>query len=212
MTHSDPDDIEDVEINRAPMLRISHIVRGRLNERNRVKYFVDPEGHDNERAIPEEVVLKRWRKRTSRGHSFHGFRLGPNTWRALAHAFGTSASKICRLTEDEIDLTRKSLKLDDEKKYLWLPSANSVWSMANVIGAQKLQLILDRHTDPDHAGRYGTPDLFLFATRTVDDQPVFYRMVEVKKPDEPASEDQKEEIRFLRSIGVPARILRLIER
>lgn len=212
MTHSGPDEIEDVEINCAPMLRISHIVRGRVNERNRVKYFVDPGGHDEERAIPEEVVPKRWRRRTSTGHRFHEFRLGPNTWRALAHAFEFSASKICRLTAHEIDLTRKSLKLNDEKKHLWLPSANSVWSMTHVIGAKKLQHILDRHTNPDHAGRYGTPDLFLFATRSVDDKPAFYRMVEVKKPDEPTSEDQKTEILFLRSIGVPARILRLIER
>jgi hypothetical protein len=40
----------------------------------------------------------------------------------------------------------------------------------------------------------------------------FTGWLKLKKTDEPASEDQKREILFLRSIGIPARILRLIER
>ncbi|MFC6637371.1 VRR-NUC domain-containing protein [Sulfitobacter sediminilitoris] len=40
----------------------------------------------------------------------------------------------------------------------------------------------------------------------------FYRLVEVKRPRERVNQDQKDEIAFLVSIGVPARVLRLIER
>jgi hypothetical protein len=40
----------------------------------------------------------------------------------------------------------------------------------------------------------------------------FYRLAEVKKPRERISIDQHEEISFLRLLGVPARIIRLIER
>ena len=36
--------------------------------------------------------------------------------------------------------------------------------------------------------------------------------MEVKKPEEPLSQDQREEIAFLKSIGLQARILRLMER
>ena len=101
----------DTEINRAPALRISHIVSGRINENGRVRYFVDPKGTDGERAIPEDVVLKRWRRREMTGHTFHGCRLGPNTWRAIDKAFGNEAQMICQLTVDEISAARKSLHM-----------------------------------------------------------------------------------------------------
>jgi hypothetical protein len=38
------------------------------------------------------------------------------------------------------------------------------------------------------------------------------RFVEVKKPDEPVSEDQHDEINFMIGMGLHARVLRLIER
>ena len=62
----------DTEINKAPALRISHVVRGRVNDGSRVRYLVDPEGNSEERAIPEDVVLLRWRRRAMEGHTFHG--------------------------------------------------------------------------------------------------------------------------------------------
>jgi len=41
---------------------------------------------------------------------------------------------------------------------------------------------------------------------------VIARFVEVKKPEEELSQDQKEEIAFLQSLELHARVLRLIER
>lgn len=200
----------DTEINRAPALRISHIVSGRINENGRVRYFVDPKGTDGERAIPEDVVLKRWRRREMTGHTFHGCRLGPNTWRAIDKAFGNEAQIICQLTVDEISAARKSLQLDDDDQHLWLPEPSSVWSLFNALGPTRLQAVLDRHLSPEREGKFGTPDLFLFAQKGPATTS-FYRLVEVKKPREHISRDQHEEIAFLRSIGVPARVLRLIE-
>lgn len=200
------------EVNKAPALRISHIVRGRINEGTRVKYFVDPEGHKHDRAIPEDVVLKRWRKRTMASHSFHGFRLGPNTWKAIVHTFGTFSPKLLDMPVEEIAAKISSSQPDRIEKHLRLPEAKSLWLMCQAIGAERLEQILCRHTAPDREGRFGTPDLFLYAIKTGGPKPSFYRMVEVKKPRERVSADQHEEIEFLRSIGVPARVLRLIER
>ena len=202
----------NAELNKAPALRISHIVRGRRKEGNRVKYFVDPEGHKHDRAIPEDVVLKRWRKRTMASHSFHGFRLGPNTWKAIAHTFGTFSPKLLDMPVKEIAAKISSSQPDRIEKHLWLPEAKSLWLMCQAIGAERLEQILRRHTARDRQGRFGTPDLFLYAIKSGNSKPSFYRMVEVKKPFEEVSADQKEEIEFLRSIGVPARVLRLIER
>lgn len=201
----------DTEINRAPALRISHIVSGRINENGRVRYFVDPTGTGGERAIPEDVVLKRWRRREMAGHTFHGCRLGPNTWRAIDKAFGNSAPLICQLTVDEIAAARIALRLDKDDQHLWLPEPSSLWSLINALGAVKLQKVLDRHLSTEREGKFGTPDLFLFAKEGSASATAFYRLVEVKKPSERISHDQHEEIAFLRSVGVPARVLRLIE-
>ena len=60
---------DDAQVLRAPALRISHIVCGRENVGGRVRYFVDPEGIRPERAIPEDVVLRRWRVLFDPGNS-----------------------------------------------------------------------------------------------------------------------------------------------
>ena len=69
----------DTEINRAPALRISNVVRGRVNEDGRVRYLVDPDGKGDERAIPEDVVLKRWRRRVMTGHTSGWPESGPRS-------------------------------------------------------------------------------------------------------------------------------------
>lgn len=202
----------DTEINRAPALRISHIVSGRINENGRVRYFVDPLGADSERAIPEDVVLKRWRRREMTGHTFHGCRLGPNIWRAVHKAFGNIAPLVCQLTAGEISAAREALHHEKDDQHLWLPDPSSLLSLFNALGPVRLQATLDRHLSQEREGRFGTPDLFLFAKGGSANAVAFYRLVEVKKPRERISSDQHEEIAFLRSIGIPARVLRLIER
>ena len=93
-----PAETFETEINKAPALRISHIVRDPINVDGRVRYLVDPDGLGDERAIPEKVVLIRWRRRQMDGHTFHGCRLGPNTWRALHFVFGSDTEKVSKLS------------------------------------------------------------------------------------------------------------------
>ena len=200
----------DTEINKAPALRISHIVRDPINADGRVRYLVDPDGLGDERAIPEDVVLIRWRRRKMDGHTFHGCRLGPNIWRAVDYAFGSDAEKVFELSVEQIDAGRKALGLDKDTHHFWLPDGSSVAHLFAALGPKRLDQILRRHLSPERFGKFGTPDLFLFAKKRGQTGVSFSRLVEVKKPKERISPDQHEEIAFLRSINIPARVLRLI--
>lgn len=195
-----------------PALRISHIVYGREGAGNRVHYLVDPKGKGDEKAIPETVALKRWRKRRLSGYAFGGCRLGPNLWRAVAMAFPFEAERICGLDEQEIETivqaTRDALKGMNYE----LPSADCLRAIFTVIGAERLHRLVQRHTSPDREGRSGVPDLFVYAVKLDSDKVTMARFVEVKKPEERISADQLEEIDFLRSMGLHARVLRLVER
>lgn len=204
--------IFDTKIDKAPALRISHIVRGRRNDGGRVNYLVDPEGNGEARGIPEDVVLIRWRKRVMKGHTFHGCRLGPNLWRGVDKALGRDARNICGLEKTVIETAQKRLNSGKGEHHLYMPEPTMFQALVSLLGPIRLQAILDRHLDKSRADRFGTPDLFLFARNTSTQEPAFYRLVEVKKPNEQISRDQREEIAFLRLIGVPARLLRLIER
>ena len=206
----------ETELNRAPALRISHIVYGRLNEhpegRGRVSYLLDPDGLGEARDIPEEVVLHRWRRRVMDGHTFHGCRLGPNLWRAVNHAMGRNAEELISLGVDEITKLRSTLSVGRDEHHFKLQDAGHVAVLFQGLGKDRLQAILDRHLAPERALKFGTPDLFLFARNSSTKRLAFFRLVEVKKPHERISEDQHDEIAFLRSLGVPARVLRLVER
>lgn len=202
----------DTEINKAPALRTSHIVRGRVNDGGRVRYLIDPDGIGEDRAIPEDVALIRWRKREMPHHTFHGCRLGPNLWRGVDQALGRNAETICGLETQAIATAREQLNAGRQQHHLYLPETSAIKDLFAFLGPIRLQSILDRHLDERRADKFGTPDLFLFARNSSTQKPSFYRLVEVKKPREHISRDQHEEIAFLRSIGVPARLLRLIER
>jgi len=202
----------ETEVNRAPALRISHIVYGRENTGTRVRYFIDPTGKGGPKEIPENVVLKRWRQRKMENHSFHGCRLSPNLWRAIGRAYGNKGDSISKLTPDALEKNSEIICADAAEHHLTVPNADVLHSIISALGPMKLQQILDRHLDPARAEKFGTPDLFLFAKKKSETRVAFYRFVEVKKPKERVSNDQHEEIAFLRSIGIQARILRLIER
>ena len=78
-------------------------------------------------------------------------------------------------------------------------------------GPDRLQAILNRHLAPERGNISGIPDLFLFATPLGSNKPGIARFVEVKKPEEAVSNEQLAEIDFLNSLGLHARVLRLIE-
>ena len=201
----------DPETTKKPSLRISHIVYGRESCGSRVVYLLDPAGKGDEKAIAEQVVLHRWRRRVFPGYVFSGARLSPNIWRALPTALGKDATRWCGLQDAEIseliDRTRDFLRA----KHFALPGANVIRALLQVCGPERLSALVSRHNDPVRADNFGTPDLFLFATCASSGAPGIARFVEVKKPEEAVSPDQHDEIAFMQGLGLHARILRLVE-
>ena len=204
--------IKDPEDQKKPPLRISHIVYGREKRGNRVYYLVDPKGGGTEKKIAEQVVLHRWRRRVFAGFTFSGGRLNSSVWRVLPSVLGEDLANWPKLSEAEmqrqIDYCRESMR----EAHSTLPAANVLKALFEHCGVKRLRAIVARHTDPDRVENFGTPDLFLYATDNITGKVSIARFVEVKKPEEQLSDDQKEEINFLQSMGLHARVLRLIER
>lgn len=197
---------------RAPALRISNVVRGRETFGTRVKYFLDPDSLTGEKAIPEQIVLKRWRRRKMAGHYFSGTRLSPTVWRAIDCCFGLTPAELSALSQQQIaELTE--LKYEAlRSEFLKLPAGPHLAMLFAALGPDRLGCIMERHLSEERVGHFGTPDLFLYAAHSGSDALSFFRLVEVKRPRERISSDQQEELDFLISLGLPARVLRLIER
>ena len=176
---------------RAPALRISHIVCGRENRDGRVFYLVDPGGESLQKDIPEEVVLWRWRRRKRPvDYRFGGERLSPNVWRAMAIAFpggrGISADATLENLREAAEAVRNELRA----RHYSLPSAGCLQVMFRGIGPERVKDLIARHTSPNRADTYGTPDLFLYMTPITSSKAPFIRFVEVKKPREIVLPDQ----------------------
>jgi hypothetical protein len=204
--------IKDPEDQKKPPLRISHIVYGREHRGNRVYYLVDSKSEGTKKKIPEKVVLHRWRKRVFDGFTFSGDRLNPGLWRVLPNVLGDDPARWPKLSEAEIqnqiDACRESMR----EAHSTLPAASVLKALFEHCGVKRLKAVVARHTDPARVENFGTPDLFLYATDNKTGKVSIARFVEVKKPEEQLSDDQKEEINFLQSLGLHAPVLRLIER
>ena len=205
-------EIENPENNNLPNLNISHVVRGReTRPDHRVTYFPDNNILEGKKVIPEKIVLKRWRKREFVHSVARGFRLSPNFWRAIGIALGNNAKKIKSLNETGIEISfTKHQKALQIKKFK-TQSATNLIEVFRSLEIHQLQLILDRHLDPDRMDKYGTPDLFLFTSHKTTHAISRACFVEVKRPNEPLSSDQINEINFLRNIGLKSRVFRLVE-
>jgi len=204
--------IQDDANLKKPALRISTIVYGRENRGNRVYYLVDHRGLGTEKAIPEEVVLKRWRKRVFTGFSFHGDRLQPNCWQAIDVLLREVPSqKWVELSEEQIRdlIVERADRLAQLKQSL--PAASTIRALIHVCGVAKLEKIIGRHVGVEGGDRFGTPDLFLFACDSMGNYSIA-RFVEVKRPDEVLMVTQRPEIEFLNQLGLKARVVRLLER
>ena len=208
---------EEIKIPKAmnsPALHISNIVRGRERRADgRVLYFADSEENGNlQKLIPEQIVLHRWRKRIINNGTCHGFRLSPNIWRSIGLALSNNAVLLKSFDAHCInDRFTNNSQLLEESNFS-SPSADNLINLFQILKASQLQDILRRHLDPERSNRYGTPDLFLYAKIQNSNEIFMPRFVEVKKPNEPLSLDQIEEIHFLRNLDLKARVLRLYER
>ena len=197
----------------SPALRISNIVHGRRNVADRVEYMLDPKGQDTSKfEIPEQIVLTRWRQRRSNAYQFGGMRLSPNIWRSIKVALGENWSNIERFEATEIDkLYKASAARLKSKKYKAVNGENLL-KLAEGLGVTKFNALMTRHNDPERSKIYGTPDLFVWAISRNSKEIDHVRFIEVKKPREPLSEDQVNELHYLNfDLKVKARVLRLRE-
>ena len=197
----------------SPPLRISNIVHGRRNDSGRVEYLIDSTGQNNlEFGIPEKIVLTRWRQRQHNDYVFGGMRLSPNIWRSIKLALGEDCYYISLMTIEDIqrhyEIALEALNLNN---YQTVNSGN-VLKLIEGLGLSKFQSLMGRHNDPSRSDIYGTPDLFIWALRRLTNKIEYVRFVEVKKPREPLSEDQKNELHYLNfELNIKARVLRLRE-
>ena len=209
---SPPRPLKDLASEKMPSLRISHIVYGRQKIDSRVVYLVDEKGNGEGRKIAEQVVLHRWRRRKFEGFSFSGARLSPNLWRVLPLALGDQVENWHKLSIEQIRERVAGNQQILKDKFTKLPSENVLHALLNICGPQRVQQLIDRHTAPDQTEPHGVPDLFLYAVHLRSGAYSIARFVEVKKPEEQVKKNQHKEIAFLQSLGLHARVLRLVER
>jgi hypothetical protein len=203
--------IKDKDSEKKPSLHISQMAYGREKIGTRVYYLVDPKGEGTEKKISETVVLQRWRKRVFEGYTFSGSKLNPKIWRNLPIVFDGSPKTWGKLSIEMIKFILDEKRSLMRKHYISLPSANILKALFEICGSGRLKALTERHNHDSRKEKYGTPDLFLYAIKKSTGKASVARFVEVKKPEEPVSKDQREEIEFLQSLGLHARVLRLQE-
>ena len=180
-------------------LNISKNAYGRrTNSSQRVEYLIDPDGdEDLGYGIPEKVVISRWKSRSNDKHSFGGIRLSPNVWRSIRLALGDDAASIHALSLEEIN--QKYLAAKSALKLAKFPtvSGQKIIKLCEGLGTKNFNALMQRHNHSDRCSIYGTPDLYLWALKKRTRKLSYIRFVEVKKPREPLSADQKKELLFL---------------
>ena len=204
------------EFNR-PALRISNIVYGRRNPTgHRVEYLLDHTDLNSPYHIPEQIVLRRWKAKDGSGSNlrFSGFRLSPKIWKSLNFVFEADVEAMCDLNEDHLNeiFAKRSKEEEFKNQHFIIIAGDKLKRLTSALGPEKLRRLLERHSDPNFPERYGAPDLFLYAIKDGTKKIDHFRFVEVKKPDEPLSADQIDELHFLNDeLRVRARVLFLVE-
>lgn len=203
--------INDKENEKKPSLHISQMAYGREKVGTRVKYLLDAKGEGTEKKISEAVVLHRWRKRVLDEYTFSGSKLNPKIWRNLPLVLDGTPKAWVKLSVEMIKSSIDKKRSFMREHYISLPSANILKALFDICGSDRLSALVDRHNHDSRKEKYGTPDLFLYAIQKSTGKTSVARFVEVKRPDEEVSKDQHEEIAFLQSLGLHARVFRLKE-
>lgn len=183
------------------------------DSRGRVRYW-----HGEARLIPEQLVLRRWKERSNqvaaktKGVRFDGCRLPPGTW-SLLDAWLAGGLNLQEVTDATI-LQQYIAKSRAAGVKLRTPEAKKFAMMLSWLRERGvLSKLLNRQRRADAPG---IPDLFLWRvdrTGRVHDG----RFVEVKRWDRRArrrehiSGAQKEELAFLRGLGLSACVVYLLE-
>jgi len=173
--------------------------------------------HDEECLIPEQIVLRRWKARSkeddarSAGIRFDGCRLPSGTWTLLRQWMEEGLPTG--------DLTKASVLNEHAERNRTLggklrtPVSTKFALMLGYLEKKKvLREIVARRRAVDTPG---LPDLFLYRVDR-EGRVLGGRFVEVKRQGptgvrERLSSAQKEELVFLRSLGLKARVVYLLE-
>ena len=193
-------------------LGIKSTVHGREKRGNHVYFIIDPKGNDLKKGRTELVVLKRWLKKIKANHSFSGSTLNPKIWRSMRTVFGNDPKNWVSLSVKEISEYLQNARIKHPEDTKFLPSASILAVIFKVCGVENLESILERHNKRERAEIFGTPDLFLFSTNTKTKQIREAHFIEVKRPDEKLSDEQEDELSFLKKLGLQAGVYRLKEK
>jgi hypothetical protein len=197
-----------IELDKNYPLGIKSTVHGREKRGNHVYFFIDPKGNDLKKGRTELVVLKRWRKKIKANYSFSGSTLNPKIWRSLSPVFGNDPNKWISLSVKEITDYLQSARIKHLEATKFLPSASILAVIFKVCGAKNLEDLIERHTNPERAEIFGTPDLFLYSTNSKNKE-IWAVFIEVKRKKEEFVKGQLEEIAYLQSLKLNAGVFRL---
>jgi hypothetical protein len=165
----------------------------------------------------EAVVLRRWRDRSrepsavATGTTFDGCRLPPGTFQLL-DACAKAGLELCAAVTPEI--LRPYYKCARVEHPRWkAPNVTHLAALMACLANTKRLIAIVKHER--RTENPGLPDLFLWK-RDKKGRPFGGQFIEVKRRTrtftEPLSKEQRAEIVFLKSIGVKARPVYLIER
>lgn len=172
---------------------VRRVVLGRQRLRHRVTYL-----DDGRRGTSERIIMRRCRKA---GYGVH--RLPPGIWRSLARV------RVLQRQHRNAPLDELLGRLRAEG--LVRPRRGLALILFSSVPERRLNELIERHSNgPVDPRKPGVPDLLVFKRRA-DKSPFALRFVEVKRPAEKVQPHQLAEIRFMRSIGLRAGVLRLIE-
>jgi hypothetical protein len=198
-------------------LGISPRVFGRHREGTRVKYQLWNNSDRDISVIPEEIVLRRHRARSTAMRRCQGDRLPPGLWRAVDRLLAAEPAFFDRFAmgaagaqhiRDVLERLREPLRAE----CLALPEHAVLARMMLHLGPGRVHALVTRHRETDRATTPGVPDLILFEQGALAGRVWRLCFVEVKRPDERLAPHQAEEIRFLRQLGLEAGVFRLVER
>ena len=202
----------DLDYKRKKSLGISNIVYDREKVGNRVVYRTERDDVSLPKKNAEAITLHRWKKKNKENYKFNGSKLNPKIWRFLPIVFGNEPIKYLDLNTPTINKKIREARESNSDLHIKLPAANNLYALFQALGSKRLSALVARHNSKDRMYHYGTPDLFLYSIYQPTGSFHHLRFVEVKKPKEPLSQDQKDEIEFLQSLNLHALFITLIER
>lgn len=148
----------------------------------------------------ESVVVRKCRRA-----GYRCYRLFPTTWRALA--------RFEDLVERSPSPRQAWAVVAAELKPRVAPRLDALMALRQFVPLEARRRLIERHTQANWpAAGTGIPDLFVCKDgRGAAEQP-FAAFAEVKRPREVVKPNQKDEIAFLRGLGLRAGVFRLVDR